>query len=453
MTELLSRDDQLAPALSGERGAIEPANVRTVLARSILADGLDLVLDLQRSSGSWLVDARDGRRYLDMFTFFASSALGMNHPALAHDAQFRAELVEAAINKPSNSDVYTVPMARFVDTFARVLGDPALPHLFFVDGGALAVENACKVAFDWKSRFNEARGIDPALGGRVLHLRGAFHGRSGYTLSLTNTDPVKVARFPKFDWPRIDAPYLRAGADMDALEAEALRQARAAFDAHPHDIACFLAEPIQGEGGDRHFRPQFFAAMRELCDSYDALMIADEVQTGCGITGTAWAYQQLGFTPDVVAFGKKTQVCGVMAGRRVDDVADNVFAVSSRINSTWGGNLVDMVRSRRILEVIEADDLFGNAAQMGAYLLAGLGDLAGQFPGLIGDVRGRGLMCAFSLPGTERRDAVLSALWERGVIMLGSGPDSVRFRPALTVTRAELDRALTALREVLLAAV
>src|SRR3546814_16556364 len=87
--------------------------------------------------------------------------------------------------------------------------------------------------------------------------------------------------------------------------------------------------------------------MRELCDEFDALLIFDEVQTGCGITGTAWAYQQLGILPDVVAFGKKTQVCGVMAGGRVDEVAANVFAVSSRINSTWGGTLVDMGRSRR----------------------------------------------------------------------------------------------------------
>ena len=358
------------------------------------------------------------------------------------------------MNKPSNSDVYTVPMARFVETFARVLGDPALPHLFFVDGGALAVENALKVAFDWKSRHNEARGIDPALGTRVLHLRGAFHGRSGYTLSLTNTDPNKVARFPKFDWPRIDAPYIRPGADMDALEAESLRQARAAFEAHPHDIACFIAEPIQGEGGDRHFRPQFFAAMRELCDEFDALLIVDEVQTGCGMTGTAWAYQQLGVTPDVVAFGKKTQVCGIMAGRRVDEVADNVFAVSSRINSTWGGNLVDMVRSRRILEVIEADELFGHAARDGrATCAARWTSWPWSSRMLVRDVRGRGLMCAFSLPTTAQRDALLSALWERGVIMLGSGADSVRFRPALTVTRAELDRAVAAVREVLRAAV
>lgn len=156
----------------------------------MLVDGLDIVLDLTRSGGSYLVDAITGRRYLDMFTFVASSALGMNPPALVDDREFHAELMQAALNKPSNSDVYSVAMARFVETFARVLGDPALPHLFFVEGGALAVENALKAAFDWKSRHNQAHGIDPALGTQVLHLRGAFHGRSGYTLSLTNTKPT-----------------------------------------------------------------------------------------------------------------------------------------------------------------------------------------------------------------------------------------------------------------------
>lgn len=438
------------PSARHQRPAPIPARqVHDVLSRSMLADGMDLVLDLDRSRGSVLVDARDGRRYLDMFTFFASSALGMNHPALADDGAFRAELAQAAVNKPSNSDIYTVPMARFVDAFTRVLGDPALPHLFFVDGGALAVENALKVAFDWKSRRNEARGIDPALGTRVLHLRGAFHGRSGYTMSLTNTDPNKVARFPKFDWPRIDAPYLRPGADMAEVEAESLRQARAAFEGHPHDIACFIAEPIQGEGGDRHIRPEFFAAMRALCEEFDALFIFDEVQTGCGITGTAWAYQQLGVTPDVVAFGKKTQVCGVMAGGRVDEVVDNVFHVSSRINSTWGGNLTDMVRARRILEVIEADELIANAAAAGRRLLDRLSDLADEFPDRVRDPRGRGLMCAFSMPTAAARDELIRRLWDRQVIMLASGADSVRFRPALTVTADEIDAAVDAVREVL----
>ena len=439
-------------ALAGSQ--IEPDRVHQELSRSMLVDGFDLVLDLQRSAGSYLVDARDGRRFLDMFTFVASSALGMNHPALADDKEFRVELLNAALNKPSNPDVSTVAMAGFVETFSRVLGDPALPHLFFVEGGALAVENALKVAFDWKSRHNEARGIDPALGTRVLHLRGAFHGRSGYTLSLTTTKPVSVARFPKFDWPRIDAPFIRPGLDgpaMDALEAESLRQARAAFEAHPHDIACFLAEPIQGEGGDRHFRPEFFKAMGRLCDEYDALLIFDEVQTGCGLTGTPWAYQQLGVQPDAVAFGKKTQVCGVMAGGRVDEIADNVFSVASRLNSTWGGNLADMVRARRILEVIEADGLFDHAAEQGRYLLARLDELAQDLPAVVHDPRGRGLMCAFSLPTTADRDEVVRELWQRCVIVLPSGEDGVRFRPALTVSRHEIDAAISAVRGALTA--
>jgi L-lysine 6-transaminase len=443
----------LTPCALTDR-VIRPERVHEVLARSILVDGFDFVLDLTRSAGAHLVDARNGRRYVDMFSFFASSALGMNHPALADDEDFRVELAEAALHKPSNSDIYTVTMARFVETFARVLGDPALPHLFFVDGGALAVENALKVAFDWKSRYNEARCIDPALGTRVLHLRGAFHGRSGYTLSLTNSKPAAVARFPTFDWPRIDAPFIRPGLDPRAtheLEAESLRQARAAFEAHPHDVACFIAEPIQGEGGDRHFRPEFFAAMRDLCDEYDALLIFDEVQTGCGSTGTPWAYQQLGVAPDVVAFGKKTQVCGVMAGRRVDEVADNVFAVSSRINSTWGGNLADMVRSRRILEVIESEELFDRAAEHGRYLRARLDELADDFPAVILHPRGRGLMCAFDLPTEADRDELIRQLWRRCVILLPTGANGVRFRPALTVTRADIDAAIAGLRSALAA--
>ncbi|MDP9093879.1 MAG: L-lysine 6-transaminase [Actinomycetota bacterium] len=426
-----------------------PDTVHETIARHMLADSFDLVLDLDKSQGSYLVDARDSTRYLDLFTFFASSALGMNHPALTEDADFLVELAKVAVNKPSNSDIYTVPMARFVETFARVLGDPALPHLFFVDGGALAVENALKVAFDWKSRWNEAHGIDRSLGTKVLHLQKAFHGRSGYTMSLTNTDPNKVARYPKFDWPRIPAPSINGSYDIDADEATAIRAARAAFLANPHDVACFIMEPIQGEGGDNHFRPQFLQAMQKLCREFDALFVLDEVQTGVGMTGTAWAYQQLGVRPDVVAFGKKTQVCGVMAGGRVDEVAQNAFVVPSRINSTWGGNLTDMVRARRMLEVIEADGLMGRAAVLGEYLLDGLTALAGKYP-MVSEVRGRGLMCAFTLPSEGLRAEVITRLRDsERVLVLGSGERSIRFRPALTVSRAELALGLAAIDRVL----
>ncbi|MFC4945533.1 L-lysine 6-transaminase [Pseudonocardia sp. GCM10023141] len=424
---------------------VAPGAVHDTLRRHMLVDGFDLVLDTEASRGSWIVDARDGTRHLDLFSFFASAPLGMNHPALTEDAAFMARLAEVAVNKPSNSDIYTTHMAEFVATFERVLGDPALPYLFLVEGGALAVENALKTAFDWKRRHNALHGRPADKGTKVLHLRKAFHGRSGYTMSLTNTDPTKTALFPTFDWPRIDVPAIRFPldkhlADAEAAEARALGQARAAFAANPHDIACFIAEPIQGEGGDNHLRPEFLQAMQALCVENDALFVLDEVQTGAGMTGTAWAYQQLGVNPDIVAFGKKIQVCGIMAGGRLDEVPDNVFKVSSRINSTWGGNLTDMVRSQRNLEVIESEALIERAALLGKRLLDDLRAIDG-----IDNARGRGLFVAFDLPTADLRNAVVKRMHAAGVLVLPGGERSIRLRPALTIGEDELELALASI--------
>ena len=433
---------------------VPAAKVHERLAEHLLIDGYRLVLDVERSHGSWLVDASDGREFLDLYTHFASAPLGSNPPGVVEDPEFMALLARVAASKPANPDLYSTHLAEFVETFARVLGDPALPHLFFVEGGALAVENALKTAFDWKSRRNETAGRSRALGTRVLHLTRAFHGRSGYTISLTNTDPAKTDRFPAFDWPRIEVPAVTFPfedhrGEVESAEARALTQAVAAFEAYPHDIACFIAEPIQGEGGDNHLRPEFLQAMQALCHRHDALFVLDEVQTGVGLTGTAWAYQQLGLEPDIVAFGKKVQLGGIMAGRRVDEVPDNVFQVSSRINSTWGGGLVDMVRSRRILEIIEADGLFDHAATVGGWFLSELAGLRDRHPGLVSNARGRGLMCAIDLPDPGLRDQVVAALREASVLVLPCGERTIRFRPALNVSREELRVGLRALDAVL----
>src|SRR5580693_1811692 len=433
---------------------VAPDQVHEVLGQHVLADGFKLVYDTRASRGSWLVDARSGEKYLDLYTFFASAPLGSNPRGLTGDPDFMAALAEVAANKPANPDMYTTHSAPFVETFARVLGDPALPHLFFVEGGALAVENALKTAFDWKSRRNEAAGRPAGLGTKVLHLTPAFHGRSGYTLSLTNTEPGKTARFPKFDWPRIDVPAVRFPlpvylAETEQAEARALAQARAAFEANPHDIACFIAEPIQGEGGDNHLRPEFLRAMQDMCHTYDALFVLDEVQTGVGLTGTAWAYQQLGLQPDVVAFAKKVQLGGVMAGHRVDEVSDNVFSVSGRVNSTWGGGLADMVRSRRLLEIIERDGLIDHAAKAGNWLLGELKALAERHPELASNVRGRGLMCALDLPSGPARDTAVRMLLEEHVVILPCGEQTIRFRPPLDVTEQDLGFGLAALDRVL----
>ncbi len=429
---------------------IRATEVFAILRRHMLVDGFPIVLDLERSTPFHIRDAASGREYLDFFTFFASSPFGMNHPKMI-EPDFLEKLGRVAVNKPSNSDIYTVEMAELVAAMDRIAIPDYLPHLFFVSGGSLAVENALKTAFDWKVRRNLEAGRGER-GHLVIHFQGAFHGRSGYTLSLTNTaDLRKYQYFPRFDWPRIEPPALSFPVDAAVArehDVKALEAVERAFTEHPHEVAALIIEPIMAEGGDRHLSPWFLNGLKELCDEHEALFILDEVQTGVGLTGRMWGHQTLGVVPDIIAFGKKTQVCGILAGPKVDEVERNVFVESSRINSTWGGNLVDMVRFTRILEIIEADGLLANVRGVGAYLLEQLGELAEEFPP-ISNVRGRGLMCAFDLPETRLRDAFLKQAFEEGMLILGCGPRSVRFRPPLQTTHEHVDNGLAVVRRTL----
>lgn len=432
---------------------ITPENVRATLGKHILADGMDIVLDLAKSESPYLFDSHGNRSYLDFFTFFASNPLGMNHPKMTDDEAFREKIGRVAINNPSNSDVYTREMADFVDTFSRIGIPDYLPHAFFVAGGGLAVENALKTAFDWKVQKNFQKGYRTEKGHKVLHFDQAFHGRTGYTMSLTNTEPGKVAYFPKFDWPRISNPKMvfpvdkENTADVISRENLAIAQAERYFEMYRDDIAAIILEPIQGEGGDNHFRPEFHQALRDLADRHEALLIYDEVQTGVGLTGKFWAHEHY-VKPDILAFGKKAQVCGILAGTRIDELETNVFKVSSRINSTWGGNLVDMVRFSRYLEIIEEENLVDNAAQTGAYLLEQIQKLAGEFD-FITNARGLGLMCAFDFPNAEMRSGFLEKTFEKGLIILPCGTHSVRFRPPLTIRKEHIDEGMGIIRETL----
>ncbi len=432
--------------------SIRPDNVRDILSEHMLTKGMmPMVLDMEASRGVHLQDAHSGRTYVDLFGFYASNPLGMNHPQMTDDEAFLERLMDAAVNKVTNSDVITEHMGRFVQTFDRVGIPEYLPYTFFISGGALAVENALKTAFDWKVRKNFQKGYRREVGHEVLHFDQAFHGRTGYTLSLTNTaDPRKTMHFPTFDWPRIMNPKVHFPLDAEEKqrvrehEERALQQAKRSFHERADRIACVILEPIQGEGGDNHFRPEFLQQLKDLAHENDALLIFDEVQSGVGITGEFWAHQSLGIKPDIIAFGKKTQVCGILAGRKLDEVDDHVFKMPSRINSTWGGNLVDMVRFDRILEIIEEHDL-SHAGAAGQHLQDRLHELATDVP-MISNVRGRGLMCAFDLPSTHLRDRVKERTFDEGAIVLGCGERSIRFRSPLTITEDDIDEGIACIR-------
>jgi len=436
---------------------ITPKNVHETLAKHLLVDGFDLVVDLRKSCGSRIYDSRHDRWFLDFFSFFASAPIGMNHPKMM-TPEFLEKITYVAVNKPTNPDVYTVEMAEFVDTFSRVAIPDYLPHAFFIEGGALGVENALKAAFDWKMRKNLAKGFYKRLEDesrmKVIHFRQAFHGRTGYTMSLTNTEPAKIDYYPKFNWPRILNPAIRFPLNEENLKAVmeseriSLRQIKETIRTYGDDIAAMIIEPIQGEGGDNHFRKEFLQELRTIADENDMILIFDEVQTGIGLTGKMWAHQHF-VEPDMIAFGKKTQVCGFLSSSRIDEVEGNVFHKPSRINSTWGGNLTDMVRSTKYLEIIEEEKLVENAQMVGEYLLDKIRELEADFPTLISNARGRGLFCAMDLPTPQHRDEVRKRCYNKGLIMLGCGERSVRFRPPLNITKDEVDEGIGIIRRAL----
>jgi len=433
--------------------SIEPKEVHSTLAKYMLTDGFDLVLDLKKSKGCQIYDSKNERYLLDCFSFFASAPLGCNHPKLT-TPEFIKKLGEIAVNKPTNSDIYTTELAEFVDSFAKNVTPNYFKHLFLISGGSLAVENGLKTAFDWKVRKNIKQGKSKKLGTKVIHFKDAFHGRTGYTLPMTNTfDLNKTKYFPVLRWPRIINPKITFPLNRknlektEELEKQAVFEIEAAVSENTDDIAALIIEPIQGEGGDNHFRKEFFLEIRRICNEHDIMFIVDEVQTGMGLTGRIWAYEHFDVQPDILGLGKKTQVCGIMVGDKVDEVEDNVYNISSRLNSTWGGNLTDMVRCQRYIEVIKEENLIKNAEIQGKRLLEGLERTAQKYPNKLSNARGLGLMCAFDLTTPEKRDELKNKLLANGLVVLGCGATTIRFRPPLIISETEIDKALDILDE------
>jgi len=429
---------------------VSPENVQASLSKHVLADGFDLTFDMEKSQGVYIYDAKHNRTLLDFFTCFASVPLGYNHPKMVNDEEFKKNLMMAALTNPSNSDIYTTQYAQFVETFDRVGIPEYLPHAFFISGGSLAIENAIKVAMDWKVQKNFAKGYTREKGFQVIHFEQAFHGRSGYTLSLTNTHPSKTKWFAKFNWPRVSVPFMKFPysdtnhEDLLQREALSIAQIKTAFEENKDDICAIIIEPVQSEGGDNHLRKELMEQLRILANENEAMLIYDEVQTGVGLTGKFWCHEHFGekARPDIIAFGKKMQVCGILASNRVDEVENNVFRVSSRINSTWGGSLVDMVRSSKIMEIIEEDNLCENAAKMGEYLQEQLADIAARYP-IMSNLRGKGLLTAFDFPNSF----IITGL-EHNVMFLGCGNKSIRFRPALIIEQKHIDEGLAILEKI-----
>jgi len=301
-------------AAASEKTTTQPkSRVLEQIAEHVLLDGFRIVIDLDKSNGSYLYDTAHNHRLIDLYGFFGSNPVGFNHPHF-DKPEVKEDLLRAAKIKVANSDVYSEGYARFIETFWRVVGLPPLERMLFIEGGAFAVENTLKAAMDWKVRKNIAAGRGER-GTEILHFRRAFHGRSGYAMSLTNTDPRKTDLFAQFDWPRVSNPFIdfslpEAKREKDVIEKENKSEAEIMelVKTKGDDIAAIIIEPIQGEGGDNHFRGEWLRTLRRICDENEMLLIFDEVQCGMGATGRNWASEHFGVLPDLMSFGKKAQV-------------------------------------------------------------------------------------------------------------------------------------------------
>lgn len=414
------------------------------------------ILDFEKSQGSRIYDKGTGKPIIDFMAHYASLPIGYNHPALS-EPEFEKELLRVSKVKVANLDILSDEWCEFFETFRRVVGPKGFDKYFFIEGGGLGVENALKAAFDWKCHRNMRKGKGER-GFEVMHFREAFHGRTGYTLTLTNTtDPNKTKLYPKFDWPRILNPKMRFPMVDGNLEAT-LEDERAAkneiekvLQEKADDIAAIIIEPIQGEGGDNHFRKEFLQYLRDVCDEHDIMLVYDEVQTGMGATGDPWCWQSIGVEPDLFAFAKKAQLGGFVSNGRIMEEEHNVFTVPSRISSTWGGSLTDMVRCKKILEVIEQEKLFENAARRGEQAVERLREIEISTE-MIENVRGRGLLIAFDLIYPEARGEIVDQLYDNGLMVLVCGAKSIRFRPSLNVTSEDISEALDIVEKTLKAA-
>jgi 4-aminobutyrate aminotransferase/(S)-3-amino-2-methylpropionate transaminase len=417
-----------------------------------------LYQDAKRSLGNYLVDV-DGNTLLDIYAHIAAVPIGYNHPDLL--AAWKSGRFDwTAGFRPA---LGVAPAPEWVDVVERALmriAPRGMTKVVTVTTGAEAVENAIKAAFIRLAR--RRRGEEPPTAAeleacmknaqedanrfKVLSFEGGFHGRSLGALSLTRSKAIHKVDMPAFPWPTAPFPSSRFpasehAAENRAAEARSLEAVEAVLRAHRDEVAAVIVEPIQGEGGDRHASVDFFRGLRALTREHGVAFIADEVQTGGGVTGSWWAHESWGAegAPDIVTFSKKLQLGGYFC-------REEFFpAEAYRIFNTFLGDPLRAAQVEVIVEVVERDRLLESTRITGEYLVKELGDLCRRHPAVLSQARGQGTYAAVDVRDAALRDRILEAAKQRGLEAGGCGAQSIRFRPALVFAPRHAEEALSLL--------
>ncbi len=365
--------------------------------------------------------------------------IGYNHPALKGDA-FREDVVRYSVFKPSNPDFYSVPYARFVERIASMLPED-MRRLFLIDTGALAVENAMKAAFDWKAKKNIAKGA-PGGADKILYFRRAFHGRTGYALSATDSPHIaKTLHFPRFDWPMFDPPIRRFPDDpgYEARVAKCLGEIDAWCAAHPDEAAALIVEPVQGEGGVNMGEAAFMQAAQRICRERGALLVVDEVQSGAGRTGAWLAHPAAGITPDIVTMAKGLGG-GFPIGAVIGYGPTTSLLLPGQHGTTFGGNPPAAAAALAVIDAVLP--LLDDVVALGEWWRSELAAV----PGVV-EVRGRGLLIGIEL---DRPSApVQHDLLDAGFITNPVTATALRLAPPLILTRDQAESFTSALAAAL----
>jgi 4-aminobutyrate aminotransferase len=437
----MKQHPEIRTPLPGPKAAALIQRDRAVVSPSYTR-GYPLVID--RAEGAMVEDV-DGNLFLDCAAGIAVNSTGHSHPAVVRAITEQA----GRFLHMSGTDFYYEPQVQLAEEIASIVPIENGARSFFGNSGTEAIEAAIKLA-----RFATGR---PNL----IAFLGGFHGRTMGALALTASKTVQRRGFGPFMPGVFHAPFADcyrcpAGLTPDACSAECLDYIEHQLFLHlvdPDEVAALVVEPIQGEGGYLVAPDQFLQRLRELTARSGILLIDDEVQSGMGRTGQMFAIEHAGVKPDVVTIAKgiaSGMPLGVAAAR-----ADLMTWPPGAHASTFGGNPVSCAAALATIRLLK-DSLMANAATVGAHMKAGLTALIDKHP-LIGDVRGRGLMLGVELVrdrttkerAVEERNAVVNRSFERGLLVLGAGKNSIRFSPPLVLTREQADVALGIFDEAL----
>jgi len=390
-------------------------------------------IDFDKSHDSYIYDKKRNRYFLDFFGLYSTLPLGYSHE-IFEDKSFWETLNKIARVKVTNCEIISDEGESLVRTFSRHSDMKGFEYFYFCCTGALAIEAAIKTAIDYK-------GSDKPI---VISLKESFHGINSYGGFVTDRFfPVsqRLNGLPILDWCiKIHNPkfiYRNNSIDAEATQA-GLEQFKTEFNAclekHGADnIAALLVEPIQATYGDNYFPESFFKLIRELCDKHNICLVFDEIQCGFGVTGKMWYFQHLGMEPDIVAFGKKSQTSGIMVKERFG----KIFKTPIRLEVTWDSDLIDLVRCEYVLRAYGRYNILENTRKRGGELLEGLREIKS-----LRNVRGLGMLVAFDFETSQEQDSFAGKAFENGLLFNKTRDKTIRLRPNLNVSSAEVQEAL-----------